>query len=286
MKVKILYFSGTGNTQLITKKIKQNMTGQNRSIELIKADQFIRNYESEVSLTSISLLGIGFPVYDLLAPKLIMDIVKVLPDRVIPLPVFLYSTQSFIKGDCLNIVARALKEKGYFTILKKGFDCPSNGLCFYEDPNHPRYKHVRFEKNIEEKIQKFSFEIIIKHERFKTRSFHQAGPVFLFFDILRYFSRRLYGDKYYKNLKISASCSICKLCEKICPQDNFIFENNKMQIKASNGCMRCLKCVSLCPEGAVSFSSSEKKGKYNRVMMMKLYADANRTFSKPKEEKK
>lgn len=118
MKVKIIYFSGTGNTQLISEKIKHYIKSQNKTIELIKAEHYIKNYLAEFPPDNVSLLGIGFPVYDLLAPKIINDIIETLPKRKTPLPVFLFSTESFIKGDCLNIVARALRNKGYLTILQ------------------------------------------------------------------------------------------------------------------------------------------------------------------------
>lgn len=276
MNIKIIYFSGTGNTKLITEKISGYLTVPERSIDLIKAEDYIRDSKIEISLRQVSLLGLGFPVYDLLAPDIINEVIDKMPERNDPTPVFLFSTQAFIKGDCLNLISRKLKKKGYYVIKKRGFNCPSNGLCFYEDPNHSRYKHVRFEKNIEQNIEEFSDAVCSEFERFKLRNFHKGGLVFRIYNIIRKISRVIYGEKYYKDLEVNGDCNFCRLCEKKCPQSNLICQSGKIIIKKTNGCLRCLRCVAVCPSGAVSFSSSRKIGIYSKHVMMNLYDEANK----------
>lgn len=274
MKVRIIYFSGTGNTKLISEVLKNSFAGK-EEVKLVAIEDYLKG-KSQLDLNSSDvLIGVGFPIYDLLAPNIIHSFIEALPKAHYPIPVFIFSSMAFIKGDCHSIVAKALKKKGYYTISKIGFKCPSNGVATYEKPEHSRYRNVRFEKGIKTKILYFAVETINAYNRFLNKPFHRGGLIIPIYNVVRYFSEKLYGDKYYLDLRISNRCNVCKACVQACPDQNLKALDNRIIIKNDNGCLRCLRCVSLCPKNAISFTSTPKVATYSKQVMMKLYNEAN-----------
>jgi ferredoxin len=191
------------------------------------------------------------------------------------MPVFLYSTRAFIQGDCQNIIAKKLTDKGFYTIGKISFNTPSNGVYIYEKPDHGRYKHVRFEKGIVHKIEKFVNKTIIKYTLFMKKPFSGVGMILPFYNILRFISHKLYGKKYCMDLKINSNCNNCKLCVSLCPEKNLIDQDNHVIVKESNGCLRCLRCVCHCAQNAISFTSSTQIARYTGSVMKDLYWKTN-----------
>ncbi len=272
----LYYFSGTGNTKLIAQELKNYFQKSFfRDIELKEISGFLHENSGHKFGKQGQLLGIGFPVYDLHHPEIISRFINQLPPVEIPVPVFIFCTMALLKGDCLEITSRALKEKGYYVIHRIKYLCPSNGVTFYEKPGHPRYKNVRFEKQISRKISENGEQILKQYEKFHKKPFHLAGFVQPWINVIRFFSERLYGDKYYRDLQISNECKGCRVCVTKCPDQNLIFRDNKIVPLKTNGCLRCLKCVSSCTVNAINFTSSARYGHYNKSFMMKLFNNSN-----------
>lgn len=272
MDIKIIYFSGTGNTQLITHKIVESFKSRNKGVDIYKVEEVINNKLSLDNIDGDTFLGIGFPVYDLMAPKIIYDFVNKMPTAKTPVPVFIYSTMAFIKGDCHSLISQALKQKGYYTINEKGFLCPSNGIFVYENPDHNRYKFVRFEDSIPVKIDKFVSKTLDMYSIFNRKTFSVKLFINPVYKIFRFFSGKLFGEKYYKNLSILSSCTNCRKCLVTCPQDNIIFTNGRVEVKESNCTLRCLRCVCSCKQNAITFTSSDFKKRYTQSSRDYLYS--------------
>jgi ferredoxin len=278
MNISIIYFSGTGNTKLVSQLLRNEFQECGKT-DMIPVEGIISGRVGLEFLKEDFLLGIGFPIYDLSVPGIIDRLLLALPEAKNPLPVFIFSTMAFIKGDCHNILARALRNKGYYTIAKTGFRCPSNGIAIYERPDHKRHRNVRFEEGIGERIKHFARDTVESFERFKGKPFHVGGAVLPLFDLARYASERLYGDRYYKNLKVGSLCTQCGICVNKCPENNLKLENGRIKVIRDNHCLRCLRCVSLCPQKAINFTSSPRYGDYGKVLMERLYKEANSKIS-------
>ena len=67
MKIAIVYFSGTGNTEKVLKEFESFFKIQNNEVKMIKIES------GEYIPTDIDILIIGYPVHAFNAPKIVLD---------------------------------------------------------------------------------------------------------------------------------------------------------------------------------------------------------------------
>lgn len=70
-----------------------------------------------------------------------------------------------------------------------------------------------------------------------------------------------YYKKKDKKFNVNNKCIGCNMCERVCPVDNIIMENNKP--KWSGKCTDCMACINICPKEAINIGKSTiKKNRY------------------------
>ena len=78
------------------------------------------------------------------------------------------------------------------------------------------------------------------------------------------FAYKMWKDYYKKKDKkfnVNNKCIGCNMCERVCPADNIIMENNKP--KWSGKCTDCMACINICPKEAINIGKSTiKKNRY------------------------
>lgn len=52
-----------------------------------------------------------------------------------------------------------------------------------------------------------------------------------------------------KDMKVKDNCTLCRICERICPIGNIRLSDSKVEI--GERCLSCLACVLLCPEESI-----------------------------------
>ena len=274
MNILLFYFSGTGNTELVSEYISETLVFSGHTVKMVPVETALNDDVLLNEASETDLLGIGYPVYDLKEPAIISRLIDSLPFPSRAIPVFLFSTMAFIQGDCNIRVARKLGKKNYRFIAGHGFRCPSNGVYTYETSDHSRYRNVRFETNIHNSIKFFGKEILAALKNANKSIYPGTGIRNPLYHIVRYFSERLYGDKYYKNLVVSDECSGCGICVNSCPDQNLYLTDTGAAVKNADGCLRCLRCISNCPQTAISFTSSKIKARYTQRVRDSFFAEA------------
>lgn len=267
MEISIVYFSGTGNTRFISDKLKDKLEqyGKN-SVETIPVEKAMTE---QTALWDNKILGIGFPVYDLMPPEPILTFINTLQTQKTPGKSFVFSTYTSYPLDANTYIINALNKKGFYVNSQQTFKTPGAVTYFYANPSNPLIKkEACFAKGINLHIEQYAQSILeniknpppaLQPKHHPLRKLHQAR------------SRLLIGNLFYRNLRTNSSCTACGLCAKHCPESNLEVTGSRLIIKKPNNCLRCMRCIQLCPVDAINFTSSRRRGSYNQSTIEKLY---------------
>ncbi|RQW02536.1 MAG: hypothetical protein EH225_08300, partial [Calditrichaeota bacterium] len=267
----IVYFSGTGNTLLVARYLKKKLDEITGSLtELVPVEEAVPEQCLEDTI-----LGLGFPVYDLQAPEIIRDYIASLPVSRSSRPVFLFSTYGLMARDCLSRTALLLSEKNYQVIAGRNFRAPGPALSFYTPWGENKLDRKKgFEKGIASLIGKYAGEVVQSASRFPQDSGVFRNRLKPFSRFWQKISNMTFGNTFYRNLKISDACVNCGKCVSICPAGNLQPGERKPAVMRDNGCLRCLRCVQVCVARAVNFTSARRRGDYPRKKVEEVFNHA------------
>lgn len=268
MIIKMLYFSGTGNTELIAHKIAETFKRNGRKVDLIS----IENDEAihRLDFTN-SIVGFGFPVYKLTYPVIFNTLIQTLNKKADNTPYFIFSSYTRFNGSSLKDFQRKLDNKKFIFICKEKFKCPSCGISARLDENDFEYKSVMFfEDNIQKKIENFVSGIT------KTRPsnlyYLPSNPIK---KIIHKIVSNIELTKYPKLQIDYSKCTTCGMCAKKCPDSNYTLTESAVNVIDNKDCLHCLRCMHHCPANAISFGKlTQGENRYTFKIRNTLYETA------------
>lgn len=271
MKIKIVYFSGTGNTRFVLERVKdifpEKMSGD---IELIPVANAIKN-PGTLNDDDFTL-GLSFPVYDYKPPEIIMDFMKSMEKKENPIPTFVISTYTSDALDCNSHAIDMLLRKNYYVIEECSIKAPGASVFLYGNPENRLVKdHITFAGNFDSQIDDFTSHLMSGLSRFSEKPYTLPYRFHKFNRPLQIISKLTFGNIFYRNLKINKDCSGCGKCVKVCPEENLKLVNDSLQIIKKNGCHRCLGCVQACSKAAINFTSSKRRGFYTKETIVNCF---------------
>lgn len=248
MNILILYFSGTGNTELISKELSQRFELKGYNVELVSLEdeEKIRNLELKDKI-----VGFGFPVYKFTYPDIFNKYLEIINKKAQNNNCFLFSTFARFNADSFSELMRKLDKKSFYIIAAEGFKSPSCGISARKDETDFEYKSVMFfEDNIHLKLDSFVDKIIWQLSAPKSKKAFMYNPLSgLKLKIIEDIEK----TKYPKLQIDRAKCSLCFLCVKKCPENNFLTQGNHVDIIDDKNCLHCLRCMNHCPSNSISF---------------------------------
>lgn len=237
----IYYFSGTGNSYKIAKNISERL-GDTKLIKICSDNMHLaleNNYKK---------VGIVFPVYFFSLPKMLVEFVQALkinPDS------YIYSVATC--GGFVGVAFVDLQE----IFEKKGYRKLSTFKILMPDNYQVLYSPSPVEKQ-EDVIAKSDIILdrivpLIKDEKFHSEKEPNIG--------LKLVGNIGYGifkpkDKD-KNFWTDENCDGCSICEKVCPANDIVMEDNKP--KWLNNCEQCLACMQWCPQKSIQYKKATIK---------------------------
>ena len=230
----IIYFSPTGNTYHLAKKLKSNL-GENTELfrmEFLDVDILEKNDH----------LILMFPIHGFNAPRTVKRFVKNLPEN-------LYKSISILAVGCNEIwvndavslyVNKVLKYKNYSIVLDEVLAMPLTFIMAFPDETNKQL-FDKADLRIFEMAQKIKSRTITKRVvSFKSKLLTFVGKAES--PAARMFGLELHATK---------NCTSCSICWNNCPEYN-IKENKNHKPKFGFKCSMCMRCIYDCPTRAIT----------------------------------
>ncbi|MCX7787020.1 MAG: EFR1 family ferrodoxin [Spirochaetes bacterium] len=240
MNFSIFYFTGTGNSLWVARKLGENLRSQSSGswVSILP----LSSLETTLGLDDQMTVGLVFPVHAWGVPSMIkrsLDLVRGAGS---------YYAIAVNAGQVANTLVqlfREMRKKGM--ILSAGFSIrmPSNYLPF-GGAESVEDQRICF-REAEEKLNRVA-RVMIDRSSLPV----EKGPLWqnlLLSGFNGFFSSHASSmDKYFI---VQDSCTSCGWCERICPVGNIRLENGSPIWL--NHCEQCYACIQWCPAEAIQY---------------------------------
>lgn len=241
--MKIFYFTSTGNSLYVSKKIKENF----EVCDLVKISRELDNV-----IVEEEKIGIVYPLHSFGLPVVVEEFLKKIKFKSNPYIFVVQVTGGGKSNNGFYKINEILKKKGLAISNYEELKYISNYIRAGRSPNKERA--IKSIEENEEKLNHFIENITMDSiKEFKKRKNH-----------ITFFIHNLWRDKYKKKDKkfnVNGDCINCRLCIDICPSKNIEIINGK--IKFNGQCTDCMGCINICPKHAINIGKSTiKKDRY------------------------
>lgn len=233
----VLYFTGTGNSLYVAKKLDDAR---------FSIPKMIHNENQEYTADRI---GIVCPVYGHEMPELVKEFIKKATFHTEYF--YLVLTYGRMHGGAAELAEKYLRECGLEADYINTIKMVDNYLPTF-DMNEQLA--IDPEKKVDEHIETIKADIDLrKHWKQKIvqadRDWHQ-----------RYLNIRKENpiDVQSGIFRVLAHCIGCGICMRVCPTGSIQVENQHAEYKDTSRCQMCLACVQHCPENAIRLTIPEK----------------------------
>lgn len=222
--MKILYFTGTGNSLYVAKKIGG---------ELLSIPQLIKN--NQYTITD-DVVGLVIPCYYYTMPRLVEEYIK--KANINADYVFVILTYGSIIVAAMTIIENLLKEKGFKHYYLNKILMVDNFLPVYEMAYE---QQVKTEEMINQQITQ------IKNDIYNKKDFNVDTPI-PDYESLPYYN---FTDDDHLNIVdknyilYEGLCNSCEICSKVCPVNNIQLEDGFPIF--NHHCEWCMACIHHCP---------------------------------------
>jgi ferredoxin len=240
MKMVIYYFSGTGNSLAVAKRLADNL---GEGVEL----RSIAGYENDPNVkVDEDLLGLIFPVQFVNAPQIVQNFLRKMEFKTDPY-IFAMATCNAVPGFSLFTIKRMLEQKGKQLALGFAIDMPGNAIVGKIDLTSPPEEQKRRLTNAEVKLS--SVIQMIKERRRGLIEGHNSLKLHIESFLMSTYIQYLYRPE--KRFRAQKNCSHCGTCIRVCPVNNISMDAKDNPIWGKY-CVHCLACFHWCPKQAIN----------------------------------
>jgi len=250
--MKIFYFTATGNSLYVAKKIGG---------ELHSIPQLIKTGENEFEDEAI---GFVFPCYWLGIPRIVRKFIE----------------ESKFKANYFftiitygNMAASELKQIEQIG-ASAGIQFNYTNEVLMINNNLPGFKiEKQLEKESLKKIQENLNQIIMDISERKKYLTRRGIVSDVLSGLTRNYNLKSRYDYCDELFLVQDNCNSCKICEKVCPVNNIKVETKPVY---SHKCEGCYACIHHCPQKAINLKSQKSKARFiNQNIKLKEIIEAN-----------
>lgn len=250
MNLAIFYFTGTGNTLYVARKLQVEFAQLEVACTLY--DMSVVDDQTVADATKADFIIFAYPVQGSMAPLLVWQFVQKYEALWEGKKGAVVVTQFMFSGDGGAYLARVLRKKKMEIVSIEHFKMPNNlsDVKLFKVRNGTANKKVI--AVTDQRIALFAMDFV------KERH-HRIGDHFTatFLGALQRVPYAKMERKLAKDVKIDIKkCNTCGVCTINCPTHNLMVEDG--QITQKGICTICYRCVNLCPQKAISIVSKHK----------------------------
>lgn len=231
------YFSGTGNTLLVVRRMAEVLARRGIGVRLIRLDR-----ADPTAASRDRAIGLAFPVAGQSTYPFVWDFIRALPpaDKT---PVFMVDTLAGFSGGIVGPLKKFLESRGYVALGAEEIIMPAN-LFYVYPPGANSWLVARGLRAAEGYANRLADGA--------TRWGRMPILSDLVFGMFWHGVRRLWLSQWcqrkYRWRLDPTRCTKCGLCVRLCPVGNIRLPDYP---EFGTKCNYCLKCVSWCPAKAI-----------------------------------
>lgn len=234
--IKMAYFSGTGNTEYVSKLLKEKLESMEKKIEITKIT--LKNYN--YSADNCELFILVYPIHSFDVPWPVYKWLKNIKINSVKTAILTVSAGGYIPPN-----------SGSRIKLKKIFNKKNCDIFYEDDIQMPLVCIKTMEEkeiyqilnNLPNKIEEIANNIVNMVP--KNTKVYFKGLMLSKVATFQNFFAKIFAKGYVVNDK----CNLCQWCIKNCPTNNISLKDNK--IKFGMNCSLCLNCIYNCPQNAI-----------------------------------
>ena len=230
----ILYFSGTGNSLDISRRIQEALGGEIR---------FIPNYVGNGG--EYDMLILVAPIYSWGLPAHVYDLIPLLDKHV---PVYIVLSYGGMRGGADRFSYEYALENGLNIQGVYVLKMPENYTLTFSTPDF-------YNRGILKAAPKQIAAVI---EGIRAGENHIPKPQKTKKET--YLNNRNNWYLTARDFSATDACIACGKCAQICPVQNISLKDGK--ISFSDSCISCLACYHRCPRKAIIYKGRQKKDRY------------------------
>ena len=232
--MKILYFSATGNSLYIAKRLGG---------ELLSMPELHRNGVYEITGDTA---GIVCPVYGFSLPNLVKDYLE----KAVIRAEYIFSIMTFgnVSLAALSHMKKLLEKRGAKPDYLNEIKMVDNYLPLFDSAAQ---RGIHRDENIESKINEITHDI---QEQKHFAPGHTAFQKFISGGTAALWGNKRAMNRRDKDFTVNDACNACGTCRAVCPAGNIAGTKKPLY---RHTCEFCLACIHLCPKNAIHLKNEK-----------------------------
>jgi ferredoxin len=251
MKLLLLHFSGTGNTDFVARYLAGKLARAPIEVDVLSIEQ-----QPPGDVGSFDLLAFGFPVYACDSPRFVQDYVSELPPGE-GRGAFAFCTKGAYAGGAVERNLLRLAARGYVPLLGASVTMPgTDGLALISKESRMArmaldkdYEHLQDADQLARRMETVldGLNEGARLEDYRQRLPRRGAPAVvdrlwaLLYDSVGRFAQ--------SRLRVDDRCTGCDLCARICPVGIIAMHDGRPHFEGS--CPLCMRCIHACPHEAI-----------------------------------
>jgi ferredoxin len=251
MRLLLLYFSGTGNTDYVAHYLARRLEAAPVELELRSIE-----WQPPGDVLGFDLLAFGFPVYAGDSPGFVQSYLEKLPPGA-GRGAFVFCTKGAYAASAVRLNLQRLAMRGYVPLGGGDVIMPgTDGLSMIPKDSwparkamHKDYDQLQDADHLAEQMGSLLSELAEGRPVGACQMPLPARSKMAPSDRLWAFLYKATENWARSRLHADAQCEGCGLCARICPVGNVAVRDGHAQF--GDHCVLCLRCLHACPQEAI-----------------------------------